>query len=46
MEIVENAQRACSACSGDYEDPDRSAWDDDSEPETPVEVGDDPEDSK
>lgn len=24
-----NAVRACSACAGDYEDPDRTAWGDD-----------------
>jgi hypothetical protein len=23
------AMRACSACAGDYEDPDRTAWSDD-----------------
>ena len=46
MEIVENPVRVCSACSGDYEDPDRSAWDEDSDPEAPVEVGDEPEENK
>ena len=25
--------QACSACAGDYEDPDRSAWNDDDEDE-------------
>lgn len=28
---VENALRACSGCAGDYEDPDRSAWEPDPE---------------
>ena len=28
---VENALRACSGCTGDYEDPDRSAWEPDPE---------------
>ena len=30
-----NAMRACSACAGDYEDPDRTAWtaDEANEPE-------------
>ncbi len=31
VQTVENAWRACSGCAGDYEDPDRSAWDPDSE---------------
>lgn len=26
-----NSVRACSACSGDYEDPEESVWDDPSE---------------
>src|SRR5439155_1167148 len=32
---VTGAMRACSACAGDYEDPDRTAWtpDDAAEPE-------------
>jgi len=28
---VENIWRACSGCAGDYEDPDRSAWEPDPE---------------
>jgi len=28
---VENFLRACSGCAGDYEDPDRSAWEPDPE---------------
>jgi hypothetical protein len=24
--LLANALRACSACAGDYEDPERSAW--------------------
>ena len=43
VDIVENPHRACSACHGDYEDPDRSAWEEDSGPETQAEVGDEPE---
>ena len=27
----EDSVRACSACSGDYEDPEESVWDDPSE---------------
>ena len=33
-----NEMLACSACAGDYEDPDRTAW-------TPKESGDDDDDS-
>ena len=29
MENAEISLRACSGCAGDYEDPDRSAWEDD-----------------
>src|SRR5208282_3631703 len=31
VQTVENALRACSGCAGDYEDPDRSAWEPDPE---------------
>jgi hypothetical protein len=31
VQKVENFLRACSGCAGDYEDPDRSAWDPDTE---------------
>ena len=31
VQSVENALRACSGCGGDYEDPDRSAWEPDPE---------------
>ncbi len=37
--VVEKAERswtACSGCSGDYEDPDRTAWQPDEEPEDEV----------
>jgi hypothetical protein len=34
MQSVENALRACSGCAGDYEDPDRSAWEPDPEEDT------------
>ncbi len=50
--IVENGERpqgACSGCAGDYEDPDRSAWEEDFEEEElelelelEEEVGDEP----
>ncbi|HTQ61972.1 MAG TPA: hypothetical protein VMI32_17240 [Candidatus Solibacter sp.] len=33
-EIVSEAVRACSACAGDYEDPDRTAPDPDEEDES------------
>lgn len=36
MEKVEIPVGACSACAGDYEDPDRTAW----EPEEHEEEGD------
>lgn len=29
--VISQALRACSACAGDYEDPDRTAWTTDSE---------------
>lgn len=29
VETEENSARACSGCAGDYEDPDRSAWEED-----------------
>jgi len=31
VQTVENFLRACSGCAGDYEDPDRSAWEPDPE---------------
>jgi hypothetical protein len=31
VQKVESFLRACSGCAGDYEDPDRSAWDSDPE---------------
>jgi hypothetical protein len=31
VQTVENVLRACSGCAGDYEDPDRSAWEPDPE---------------
>lgn len=31
VQNVENLLRACSGCAGDYEDPDRSAWEPDPE---------------
>lgn len=45
VESVEKAARACSGCAGDYEDPDRSAWEEDFEEEEPDfqgETGDEP----
>ena len=45
VESVEKAARACSGCAGDYEDPDRSAWEEDfkeEEPDFQEEVGDEP----
>lgn len=39
VENEENSQRACSGCAGDYEDPDRSAWEEDFVQEEPEEVG-------
>ena len=43
--VVEKSPRACSGCAGDYEDPDRSAWEEDfeeEEPTLPEEAGDEP----
>ncbi len=44
--IVENEERpqgACSGCAGDYEDPDRSVWEEEfEEEELKAEVGDEP----
>ena len=31
---VENRFHACSACGGDYEDPERTAWSEDAEEES------------
>jgi len=45
VENEENPQGACSGCAGDYEDPDRSAWEEDFEEEEPKfveEVGNEP----
>ena len=45
MEIcgkVEIPVRACSGCAGDYEDPDRSAWEEGFEEEEIEEVVDEP----
>ena len=42
VEIEENPQRACSGCAGDYEDPDRSAWEEDPEQNEAQEAGDEP----
>jgi hypothetical protein len=39
-ENPENPDRACSGCAGDYEDPDRTAWEEDPEEEEAEEVGD------
>ena len=33
VENEENPLRACSGCAGDYEDPDRSAWEEEFEEE-------------
>jgi hypothetical protein len=35
VESEEKFARACSGCAGDYEDPDRSAWEEDFEEEEP-----------
>ncbi len=44
VQTVENALRACSGCGGDYEDPDRSAWEPDPiENEEDTTVGEIPE---
>jgi len=45
VESEEKSARACSGCAGDYEDPDRSAWEEDFEEEDgdfPEEAGDEP----
>lgn len=42
---VENERkpwRACSGCAGDYEDPDRSAWEEEFEEEEEEGAGDEP----
>jgi hypothetical protein len=33
VDAVENAMRACSGCAGDYEDPDRMVWEEETEEE-------------
>lgn len=40
VEIVENPERTCSACTGDYEDPDRSTWTEEPEEAEAEEVAD------
>jgi hypothetical protein len=42
VENKENPLAACSGCAGDYEDPDRSAWEEEFEEEEAAEVGDEP----
>ena len=45
VETEEKSARACSGCAGDYEDPDRSAWEEDFEGEAvgfQEEAGDEP----
>jgi len=44
VENEEKSARACSGCAGDYEDPDRSAWEEDfdEEPDFHEEAGDEP----
>jgi len=45
VESEEKSVRACSGCAGDYEDPDRSAWEEDFETEEvdfQKEAGDEP----
>jgi hypothetical protein len=45
VETEENSARACSGCAGDYEDPDRSAWEEEIEGEevdVQREAGDEP----
>ena len=45
VESEEKSARACSGCAGDYEDPDRSAWEEDFEEEEvdfQEETGDEP----
>jgi hypothetical protein len=31
VDAVEKPMRACSGCAGDYEDPDRAAWEEETE---------------
>jgi hypothetical protein len=42
VEIEENVVVACSGCAGDYEDPDRTAWEGEFEEEEAEEAGDEP----
>lgn len=45
VESEEISARACSGCAGDYEDPDRSAWEEEFEEEDETlleEAGDEP----
>lgn len=45
MESEEKPSRACSGCAGDYEDPDRSVWEEDFDEEGEdflEEAGDEP----
>lgn len=42
VEIEEKVLEACSGCAGDYEDPDRTAWEGESEEEDAEEAGDEP----
>ena len=45
VQSEEKSARACSGCAGDYEDPDRSAWEEDfegEEAEVQREAGDEP----
>jgi hypothetical protein len=44
VETEEKPERACSGCTGDYEDPDRSAWEEGFEEEEEIleETGDEP----
>jgi hypothetical protein len=45
VQSEEKFARACSGCAGDYEDPDRSAWEEDFEGEevdVQEEAGDEP----
>lgn len=42
MENEEKPWTACSGCAGDYENPDRSAWEEEFEEKEAEEVGDEP----
>jgi hypothetical protein len=45
VQSEEKPERACSGCAGDYEDPDRSAWEEDFDEEDEdflEEAGDEP----